>query len=103
MRSSPIKDQHIMIPGWPYSVICALEPGRSAWTAPLDARRLAPGDEAAEITTAQVRQVVDGLMGAGQWQPGDPDRCSVRVDQALFGGEPGGPFNLSGPRPAGPV
>jgi len=67
------KDQHIMIPGWPYSVICALEPGRSSWTAPLDARRLAPGEDTAEVTAAQVRQVVTGLMTAGQWQPGDPD------------------------------
>src|ERR671932_228606 len=33
------KDQHIMIPGWPYSVVVALEPGRSSWTAPLDAQR----------------------------------------------------------------
>ena len=26
-----------MIPGWPYSVIAALEPGRTSWTLPLDA------------------------------------------------------------------
>jgi hypothetical protein len=71
------KDQHIMIPGWPYSVICALEPGRSSWTAPLDARRLTPGDDAAEVTAAQVRQVVTGLMAAGAVaarRPGHPDR-----------------------------
>lgn len=37
------KDRHIPVPGWPYSVICALETGRSSWTAPLDALRLAPG------------------------------------------------------------
>jgi hypothetical protein len=67
------KDQHIMIPGWPYSVICALEPGRSSWTAPLDARRLAPGEDAAQVTAAQLRRVVTGLMTAGQWRPGDPD------------------------------
>jgi hypothetical protein len=67
------KDQHLMIPGWPYSVICALEPGRSSWTAPLDARRLAPGEDAAEVTAAQIRQVVTGLVSAGQWRPGDPD------------------------------
>lgn len=54
-------------------MICALEPGRSSWTAPLDARRLAPGDEAAEVTTAQMRQVVAGLITAGQWRPGDLD------------------------------
>jgi hypothetical protein len=67
------KDQHIVIPGWPYSVICALEPSRSSWTAPLDARRLAPGEDAAEVTPAQVRQVVTGLVDVGQWRPGDPD------------------------------
>jgi hypothetical protein len=67
------KDQHLMIPEWPYSVICALEPGRSSWTAPLDARRLAPGEDAAQVTAAQVRQVVTGLIAAGQWRPGDPD------------------------------
>jgi hypothetical protein len=27
------KDQHIPVPGWPYSIICALEPGRS-WPVP---------------------------------------------------------------------
>jgi hypothetical protein len=64
------KDQHIMIPGWPYSVICALEPGRSSRAAPLDARRLTPGDDAAEVTAAQVREVVTGLIAAGQWQRG---------------------------------
>lgn len=33
------KDTHIMVPGWPYSIVCALETGRHSWTAPLDARR----------------------------------------------------------------
>jgi hypothetical protein len=35
-----------MIPGWPYSVVAALEPGRTSWTAVLDAlllRNLGPG------------------------------------------------------------
>ncbi|GAA2604313.1 hypothetical protein GCM10010399_39060 [Dactylosporangium fulvum] len=35
------KDQHIMIPGWPYSFVVALQTGRTSWTAPLDAVRLA--------------------------------------------------------------
>jgi hypothetical protein len=33
------KDQ--FIPGWPYSFVAALEPGRTSWTAVLDAVRLA--------------------------------------------------------------
>lgn len=66
------KDSHIMVPGWPYSVIVALETGRSSWTAPLDAVRLAPGDDAATVTAQQVRQVVAHLLQAGHWRPGDP-------------------------------
>jgi len=67
------KDTHIGVPGWPYSVVVALESGRHSWTAPLDARRLAPGDDAATVTAAQLRDVVERLVAAGQWQPGDPD------------------------------
>ncbi|MTD59690.1 transposase, partial [Amycolatopsis sp. RM579] len=67
------KDTHIMVPGWPYSVVCALETGRHSWTAPLDARRLAPGDDAATVTATQLRQVVTDLITAGHWRPGDPD------------------------------
>ncbi|CRK56597.1 FIG00663192: hypothetical protein [Alloactinosynnema sp. L-07] len=67
------KDTHIMVPGWPYSVIVALEAGRGSWTAPLDAVRLAPGDDAATVTAGQVRGVVDRLIAAGQWRPGDPE------------------------------
>ncbi|WP_042365991.1 NF041680 family putative transposase, partial [Streptacidiphilus neutrinimicus] len=67
------KDQHIPIPGWPYSVIVALETGRSSWTAPLDARRLAPGDDSASVTAQQLCELVQRLIDADQWQPGDPD------------------------------
>jgi len=34
------KNQAQMIPGWPYSVVAAVEPGRTSWTAVLDAVRL---------------------------------------------------------------
>jgi DDE superfamily endonuclease len=37
------KGQAQMIPGWPCSVVAALEPGRTSWTAVLDAVRLGPG------------------------------------------------------------
>jgi hypothetical protein len=36
------RGQAQMIPGWPYSVIAALEPGRNSWTAALDAVACAP-------------------------------------------------------------
>jgi DDE superfamily endonuclease len=61
-----------MIPGWPYSVIAALENGRTSWTAVLDAVRLGPDDDQAEVTAAQVRDVVTRLIGAGHWREGDP-------------------------------
>jgi hypothetical protein len=55
------------------SVICALETGRSSWTAPLDALRLAPGDDAAAVTAQQMRELVERLRAAGQWKDHDPD------------------------------
>jgi DDE superfamily endonuclease len=67
------RDQHLMVPGWPYSIVAALETGRTSWTALLDAVRLAPGADVAAVTTAQVREVVQRLIAAGQWQTGDPD------------------------------
>jgi DDE superfamily endonuclease len=66
------KGQAQMIPGWPYSVIAALEPGRTSWTAVLDAVRLGPGDDEAAVTAAQVRAVIARLIEAGHWQQGDP-------------------------------
>ena len=61
-----------MIPGWPYSVIAALEPGRTSWTAVLDAVRLGPDDDETEVTAGQVRDVITRLITAGQWRDGDP-------------------------------
>jgi DDE superfamily endonuclease len=66
------KGQAQMIPGWPYSVIAALEPGRTSWTAVLDAVRLGPDDDGTEVTAVQVREVVMRLIEAGHWTEGDP-------------------------------
>ena len=65
------KGQAQMIPGWPYSVIAALEPGRTSWTAVLDAVRLGPDDDETEVTAAQVREVITRLVAAGHWHEGD--------------------------------
>ncbi|MFB9835829.1 NF041680 family putative transposase [Actinoallomurus acaciae] len=67
------KDQHMAVPGWPYSVVVALEAGRSSWSAPLDIQRLTPGDDAATVTARQLRRVVTDLITAGHWRPGDRD------------------------------
>jgi SAM-dependent methyltransferase len=53
--------------------VAALEPGRTSWTAVLDAVRLGPDDDVAEVTAAQVRAVVQRLITAGRWHHGDPD------------------------------
>jgi len=66
------KGQAQMIPGWPYSVIAALEPGRTSWTAVLDAVRLGPDDDEIAVTAGQVRDVIARLLSAGHWQEGDP-------------------------------
>jgi hypothetical protein len=66
-----------LIPGWPYSFVAAVEPGRSSWTAMLDAVRLGPLDDLTEVTAAQVVDVVDRLREAGQWRAGDPPILAV--------------------------
>lgn len=67
------KGQAQMIPGWPYSFVAALEPGRTSWTAILDAQRLGPDDEDTAVAAAQLRAVVEGLITAGHWREGDPE------------------------------
>ena len=66
-----------MIPGWPYSLVAALGPGRTSWTLPLDAVRLGPADDATGVTAAQVRGVVERIIAAGHWRDGDPDILAV--------------------------
>ena len=67
------KGQAQMIPGWPYSFVAALEPGRTSWTALLDAVRLGPHDDATTVTATQLREVIGRLQHAGQHKPGDTD------------------------------
>jgi hypothetical protein len=67
------KGQAQMIPGWPYSFVAAMEPGRTSWTALLDVVRLGPGDDATTVTATQLREVVQRLQQAGQHKPGDTD------------------------------
>ncbi len=60
-------------PSWPYSLIAALELGRTSWTLPLNAVRLGPADDATAATAAQVREVVLRIIAAGHWHDGDTD------------------------------
>lgn len=61
-----------MIPGWPYSIVAALEPARTSWTALLDAVRLGQSDDETIVTAAQLREVVERLRAAGHWTDGAP-------------------------------
>lgn len=65
------RGQDQMVPGWAYSSIAALEPGATSWAQILDAQRLGPDDDAAEITAVQVRGTVERLVAAGQHRHGD--------------------------------
>ncbi len=47
-------------------------PDICAGTAVLDAVRLELGVDVAAVTTMQIREVVERLVAAGQWKPGDP-------------------------------
>ena len=69
------KNNAQLIPGWPYSFVAALEPGRTSWTALLDAVRLGPADDATAVTAEQLRCVVGRLVAAGHWSDGDPPRA----------------------------
>src|SRR5260370_38351170 len=62
-----------MIPGWPYSMVAALEEGRTSWTRLIDARRLRPDDDEAAVPAAQVRDVVMRIIASGQHKPGASD------------------------------
>ncbi|MFC9976719.1 NF041680 family putative transposase [Spirillospora sp. NPDC127200] len=63
--------RHQMVPGWPYSFVAALETGPTSWTALLDAIRLEPGADVIAVTAAQLREVVERLICAGQHRDGD--------------------------------
>lgn len=67
------KGQAQMIPGWPYSFVAALEPGRTSWTALLDVVRVRPGDEHTDLAATQLRTAVDTLIAAGHWRADDPE------------------------------
>jgi hypothetical protein len=67
------KGQAQMIPGWPYSFVAALEPGRTSWTALLDVLRVRPDDDHTDLAATQLRTVVEALITAGHWREGDPE------------------------------
>jgi hypothetical protein len=72
------RNQSQRIPGWPYSFVAALEPGRTSWTALLwNAIRLGPADDTTTVTAQQLRGVIERLIAVGQWRAGDPPMLVV--------------------------
>jgi hypothetical protein len=67
------RGQAQMIPGWPYSFVAALEPGRTSWTAMLDVTRVRPTDDHTDLAATQLRTVIEALITAGHWHEGDPE------------------------------
>jgi hypothetical protein len=64
------------IPGWPYSVAVGLEWGATSWTAPLDAVRIGPDDDATLATVVQIRRVMAAL-GVARTLVGRPPALAV--------------------------
>ncbi|MGW0394894.1 hypothetical protein ACWDYJ_29270 [Streptomyces sp. NPDC003042] len=57
--------KHQMVPGWPYSIVAALETGRTSWTALLDAIRLEEGNAEPEAARAANRELTRALNRNG--------------------------------------
>jgi hypothetical protein len=60
------------LPGWPYSLLVGVAWGTSSWVDPIEARRLRPGQDATDVTIAQITGLLKDMRAAGQWAPGDP-------------------------------
>lgn len=54
-----------IVAGWNYSWIAQLNWDADSWTAPLDVRRIAPGEQAGRATAGQIGALVERLGAAG--------------------------------------
>jgi hypothetical protein len=52
---------HPIVPGWSFQWISQLDWAHDSWTAPLDARRIKPGENATDATISQVLRLVAAL------------------------------------------
>jgi hypothetical protein len=73
-----------MVPGWSYSYVAALESGTTSWTQILDAARIGPDDDPAEVTAAQLRGAIERLISAGRHRRMNDGR--VDRDRVLLAG-----------------
>ena len=54
------------LPGWPLSVLTGLHWGSSSWVDAIEARRLRPGKDHADVTVAQVTDLLADLAATGK-------------------------------------
>ncbi len=55
-----------IVAGWSYQWVAGLDWAHDCWTAPMDARRITPGDNTVSATVTQVRELVARLAATGQ-------------------------------------
>jgi integrase len=60
-----------MIPGWPYPVVAALQPGRDLVDGGAGRLRMGLDDDQTEVTSRQVCEVLSRLVAAGNWREDD--------------------------------
>lgn len=61
-----------LLPGWPISVLAGLSWGADSWVDPLEARRIAPGEDHTAVLIAQASALLADLEAAGRCGPGTP-------------------------------
>ncbi|MEV0461300.1 NF041680 family putative transposase [Catellatospora methionotrophica] len=107
-----------IVAGWYYSWLVGLSPDADSWTAPLDAARLAVGDNTNQVAIAQIQALLPRLPDTGQqplfafdggYEPvqltigvtGTPAQIVVRIksDRKFFG-RPEQAHSRKGGRPA---
>jgi hypothetical protein len=60
------------LPGWPYSLLVAVQWGSSSWVDPIEARRIRPGQEHTDVTISQITDLLGDLHTTGRLAAGDP-------------------------------
>lgn len=59
------------LPGWPYSLLVAVQWGSSSWVDPIEARRIRPGQEHTDVTISQITDLLSDLQATGRLAAGD--------------------------------
>jgi len=54
-----------VVPGWCFQLVARLNFDRDSWTWPMSCQRIGPGQDAAQVTIGQVRDVAGRLDGSG--------------------------------------